>query len=363
MGCSGILVTSVLDPINTIQNVKSRWKFQFLSSFILTVYMIITIVNLDKGSDNNSSASVLSPSSSSTIGYMIGGLCVGLGTKFANGCTSGHGVCGLGRFSVRSLASVVTFLLTGIGTATCLASPYTPWSSYTAFLRVANETAMTTVVSTNSLLKSIVLALSTGAAILSITQDGNLIRSSSSSPDSVQSSSSTTSVPDQAHQNKIYGAIVSGALFAIGLGISGMSQTNKVKSFLDINPLLGSVNLSLYDPTLLTVLGAAVPISAIGYIYQKYYSKKSQSTFCGADWSCIPNRTDIDSKLIGGSMLFGIGWGLVGLCPGPALWSVAAGVTPITLYWFPSFLIGSYIAKRMMETSSKTTYSRIPGSS
>jgi hypothetical protein len=154
------------------------------------------------------------------------------------------------------------------------------------------------------------------------------------------------------NHRKSYGAAISGAMFAIGLAISGMSQTNKVQGFLDVNPLFRSnVAVSTYDPTLLTVLGAAVPISASGYLWQRYYMK--HVTWCGSDWSCIPKRTDIDQSLVLGSVLFGVGWGLVGLCPGPGVWSAAAGAVDIVYTWFPAFLLGSFVGKQINDSPRK----------
>ena len=130
-----------------------------------------------------------------------------------------------------------------------------------------------------------------------------------------------------------------------------MSQTNKVQGFLDLNPLFRSNITTSYDPTLLTVLGAAVPVSALGYLWQRY--RMNRTTWCGADWSCIPKRTDIDPPLVLGSVLFGVGWGLVGLCPGPGVWSAAAGAMDIIYYWFPAFLLGSFAGKQILDNPHK----------
>ena len=97
-----------------------------------------------------------------------------------------------------------------------------------------------------------------------------------------------------------------GLIFGSGLMISGMTQPAKVLGFLDI--------FGRWDPTLAFVMAGALAISSAGYTLARRQSRP----FLAAQhlW---PNWTDIDRPLIVGSVLFGIGWGLVGLCPGPAL--------------------------------------------
>jgi uncharacterized protein len=71
---------------------------------------------------------------------------------------------------------------------------------------------------------------------------------------------------------------------------------------------------------------------------------KSKPPPCAPKWS-IPTNTTIDQRLVGGAMLFGVGWALAGICPGPALWQLGAGSIPVALYYFPAFLTGSYLGE------------------
>lgn len=98
----------------------------------------------------------------------------------------------------------------------------------------------------------------------------------------------------------------SGLLFGIGLTISQMVNPEKVISFLDVT--------GDWDPSLAFVMGGALAVTFIGY---KFVLKKDMPLF--ADTFRLPNSKDVDKRLIAGSALFGIGWGVVGLCPGPAL--------------------------------------------
>ncbi len=101
--------------------------------------------------------------------------------------------------------------------------------------------------------------------------------------------------------------ILAGLIFGAGLAISGMADPVRVKGFLDV--LGGS-----WDPTLMFVMGGAVVVMAIAWIIQK----SMKHSWTGSEFS-LPTSTTIDRPLIMGAVLFGVGWGVAGLCPGPAL--------------------------------------------
>jgi uncharacterized membrane protein YedE/YeeE len=110
-----------------------------------------------------------------------------------------------------------------------------------------------------------------------------------------------------------------GLLFGFGLLISGMTQPQKVLGFLDI--------FGRWDPTLAFVMAAALVVSSTGYALLR--QRKRPMLAAQYLW---PTRTDIDRRLIVGSMLFGIGWGLVGLCPGPALVNLASLMPSVMVF-------------------------------
>jgi len=110
----------------------------------------------------------------------------------------------------------------------------------------------------------------------------------------------------------VVSAFASGLLFGLGLVISQMVNPAKVLGFLDI--------FGNWDPSLAFVMGGAVAVSALGY-----FVVKRRGVPVLAPRLEIPTRRDLDPRLIGGAALFGIGWGLVGLCPGPALVGLAFG--------------------------------------
>lgn len=102
---------------------------------------------------------------------------------------------------------------------------------------------------------------------------------------------------------------VSGLLFALGLGLSGMTDANKVVAFLNIT--------GEWDPSLAFVMVGAIGINALLF---RQITNRKQPLF--AELFQIPTRTEIDFRLIGGSALFGIGWALGGICPGPGIVSM-----------------------------------------
>lgn len=107
-------------------------------------------------------------------------------------------------------------------------------------------------------------------------------------------------------------ALLAGLVFGLGLTISQMINPAKVLSFLDIT--------GNWDPSLLFVMGGALITTLIGY---RFVLRAPKPMF--ADRFRLPTRKDIDGRLVGGAALFGVGWGLVGLCPGPALAGLTIG--------------------------------------
>lgn len=107
-------------------------------------------------------------------------------------------------------------------------------------------------------------------------------------------------------------ALCAGLIFGLGLTISQMINPSKVLGFLDIT--------GNWDPSLIFVMGGALITTFIGY---KFVLKSPKPML--ADRFRLPTRKDIDGRLVGGAALFGIGWGLIGLCPGPALAGLALG--------------------------------------
>lgn len=105
---------------------------------------------------------------------------------------------------------------------------------------------------------------------------------------------------------KTVASLLCGTVFGAGLAVSGMTNPAKVLAFLDV--------FGRWDPTLAFVLGGAVSVSAAGFAI----ARRRERAWLGDSFG-IPTRRDLDPSLLAGAALFGVGWGLVGLCPGPAL--------------------------------------------
>ena len=125
-------------------------------------------------------------------------------------------------------------------------------------------------------------------------------------------------------------ASVAGIIFGAGLALSDMVNPARVLGFLDI---AGS-----WDPTLAFVMGAAVVASAIGYAF----SRRLHTPLFGKSFF-VPENRRLDSQLIGGAVLFGIGWGLVGFCPGPAIAGLIYGL------WQPWLFVAAMIAGMALQ--------------
>jgi uncharacterized membrane protein YedE/YeeE len=114
-------------------------------------------------------------------------------------------------------------------------------------------------------------------------------------------------------------AALSGVLFGAGLATSQMTNPNKVLSFLDIS--------GGWDPSLALVMSAALAVSALAYALVL----RRETTFLGEAHE-LPKPSGIDRRLLGGATLFGIGWGLAGFCPGPAIAATITGALPVFVF-------------------------------
>ena len=107
-------------------------------------------------------------------------------------------------------------------------------------------------------------------------------------------------------------AFAAGLVFGVGLILSGMGDPSKVIGFLDVT--------RAWDPSLAFVMAGAILVAFFAFALAR---QRTQALFGGA--MPLPQRRDVDARLVGGSIVFGIGWGLAGFCPGPAVVSFGSG--------------------------------------
>jgi uncharacterized membrane protein YedE/YeeE len=127
-------------------------------------------------------------------------------------------------------------------------------------------------------------------------------------------------------------AFVAGGIFGAGLLISGMTDTSKVQGWLDV--------FGNWDPTLAFVMGGAIIPMAIAWLFAN-----GRKPILGGEFPAKPDAT-LDRNLVVGSVFFGVGWGLAGLCPGPAIASLSYGGWP-HLVFFGAMAAGMFIAPKI----------------
>ncbi len=139
---------------------------------------------------------------------------------------------------------------------------------------------------------------------------------------------------------RVLAALIAGLVFGIGLVISGMSNPQKVLNFLDVT--------GTWDPSLIFVMGGATVTTFVGY---RYIFKRSEPVFDTQFHK--PTATRIEKRLLGGAMVFGVGWGLSGFCPGPA-WTALPLMAIGTLSFVPAMLIGMWFTSTYLSMKEST---------
>ena len=249
-------------------------------------------------------------------GFIVAGFLVGFGAKMANGCTSGHGICGLPRLSKRSIVAIILFMVFGILIATI--------RYYIPFLRPISYAYN---VWENGFIYYFVLILCLIGFILNL---WNVFKSG---------------IKDKVRDILI--SFIIGALFAFGLIQSGMLQRHIVIEFLTIG--------RVWNIQLAFVLGASVGLNffTFNFILKKVTRPRYKEKYD------LPKNTSIDNKLCVGSAIFGLGWGLSGICPGPAV-LICYIYCPQILVFFVFLCFGMYIEyifdERISEPINKNEF-------
>ncbi len=136
-------------------------------------------------------------------------------------------------------------------------------------------------------------------------------------------------------------AAVAGALFGVGLGVSGMTRPEKVVGFLDL--------AGAWDASLAFVMLGAIAVHLVAY---RLLRRRSSPIF-DAKFH-VPSRNDIDHRLVLGGALFGVGWGLGGFCPGPGLVAAASGA-PAAIAFVVAMTAGVLLESSFLSANPKPT--------
>jgi uncharacterized protein len=137
------------------------------------------------------------------------------------------------------------------------------------------------------------------------------------------------------NMTKLIYAICSGLLFALGLVLSGMTQSAKVLGFLNLAGLQRGISWTAqpgyWDPSLALVMGGALCVTLLAFAWLARSMLAGKTPWAAPRFD-LPTRRDIDAPLLVGAALFGVGWGLAGYCPGPAFALLLTGSADVL--WF-----------------------------
>ncbi|KAK9809136.1 hypothetical protein WJX72_009930 [[Myrmecia] bisecta] len=277
------------------------WRISFLGGMAAGACLLVTTMP---------SALEQLPATYSLQRAVAAGLLVGVGSSMGNGCTSGHGICGVSRLSKRSLVYTGTITLAGAAAAVA--------SNVAGALQIARQPATYLPPTTPVLQLGMALLGSAALLMVGVGWLGNKLKArmpaASSSPTAKKRAQQA-----QLRSLNLAGEAAAGALFALGLGVSGMTRPSKIAGFLDVSS-------PAWDASLLFLMGGAVVVSlpAFQYTMRCLAASKAGQGSQPCEPSCgkvfqLPANNTIDSRLVLGGLLFGAGWGMGGLCPGPAL--------------------------------------------
>lgn len=135
---------------------------------------------------------------------------------------------------------------------------------------------------------------------------------------------------------RILASYLIGLVFGVGISVSGMANPAKVLNFFDV--------AGAWDPSLAFVMGGALVVTFIGY----RHVLKRPAPLLSSSFQ-LPTRRDLDLPLIGGSAVFGVGWGLAGFCPGGAL--PALGTAQTDVFIFVAALLGGIVAAKLLQAA------------
>jgi len=363
LGASCISSLTIISLHTALTDPSATWKLLFLSSFLLISNTVLgPHFSFDERLMEDPNIPIVS-----IYGYLIAGFLIGFGTRLGNGCTSGHGICGMARLSKRSIVAVLTFMGTAWVTAT-LTAPGVSFSKTTDFLRtdkvpifynrwlgfgVSMFFVVLTVCALYNLWRYKKQNLPNGVKQHQEDIPPQADRVESQSLDSFQDDQKRTQQEEEdvctlIHDSigKLFPGAIAGSIFAVGLAVSQMVLQSKVFGFLNLYLFAKGT----FDPTLATVMAGGLVISWISYQFVKPFSlllnpHARESPIMVSKFD-VPTNKVVDAQLVVGAICFGIGWGLSGLCPGPAMFLAACGNKPILYWWWPTFILGSLMAQK-----------------
>jgi uncharacterized membrane protein YedE/YeeE len=321
-GISGFVENSISPAVKLDDKL---WALSYLLGLILA-----GMAAVGSGSDGEDRMGVVSEVRWSTL---VGAVLVGLGTRMGCGCTSGHGISGLPRFSLRALVAVCSFMFTAAISSACTRlmtdAGMFPQLDKTMSLPYWPSAAVSFIVPFISFL-AITLLLVLYHRYITETQI----------PDSADVASSQSWLHENTWQHCVI-ALVAGFVFGVGLVIGGMCDPLRVKQFLDFTGPDG------WDPTLIGVMGGGVAFNTVTFHLLHRYEVEAVLC-CDKGTKKELNKeiklfnhtanTTITVPFVAGALVFGLGWGMSGVCPGPGVVSLGASSRVAAAYIPPLFI-------------------------
>jgi len=245
----------------------------------------------------------------SLIYYGIVGLLTGLGTVLGSGCTSGHMICGVSRFSVRSIVATGVFFTTAVLTENILKRGNTVVPQW--YIPPQNVILI---------YGEIFIAVVAIYELIKLLQRREIISKSTA---------------------ELLNATYSGFVFGCGLGFSGMTKASKLLGFFDF--------FGNWDPSLIAVCVSALLSNTILYHVEikQLIQQVNNKPYYGSTWN-LPTTKSIDRDLIIGAALFGFGWGFYGMCPGPIVFNLIKFDVPI-ITTMSTVTMGMFIGNKLKE--------------
>jgi uncharacterized membrane protein YedE/YeeE len=270
----------------------------------------------------------------------LAGILTGFGTRLGSGCTSGHGICGLPRRSARSLAAVCTFMGTG-----ALAAYYSRNTDLSAYV-VAVGGASSAPGSPQEFLRYLAPTASVVAVVATVFNKNfflykTLFGLGTAAEREKSEKCAAVAATDSWGRFVADHVVTFGCAFVMGVGlvVSGMCNPARVVNFLNFSGADG------WDPTLMGVMGGGVVLNSITFHLMHMHDVEiplaattGQRIRHTMKMDFAPENLLINWRLLVGSAIFGLGWGLGGVCPGPALVSLGSGIKTAGL--FVPYMIG-----------------------
>lgn len=289
-GISGIVEKILISDGND----DSSWTISYVAGLVTSGAVLSTVYPSAFGAP--SQVLTLSPE-----GFAVAGLLTGFGSRMGSGCTSGHGICGLPRRSLRSLIAVLTFMGTGALSSYLIAN-----SSVKQLLasgQISNGR------STDDLVAYITPTVTFAVIAATMHNRGFVLHKLIYGQQVEGADLETKAITVQNSFAKHTTSFLAAVTFGLGLGLSGMCDSGRVTNFLNFTGTDG------WDPTLMGVMGGGVIFNLISFHFMNSKNAnialdKKNTISNVLKFDTHPDNMKIDSKLVIGSAVFGLGWGL-----------------------------------------------------